>query len=137
MDPNTQLVFVYGTLKRGQSNHHWLSGARWQGEVALAGLVLHDLGPFPMAVEGEGTVRGELYAVDAAGLARLDVLEGHPRLYNRLIRPLPDGRQAWVYVGRAAQVRHAPQLPDGDWQGRSQSRRGSRPPRQEGPAADT
>jgi len=135
MDPTAELVFVYGTLKRGQANHHWLSGAPWRGEIVLAGLVLHDLGPFPMAVEGEGTVRGELYAVDAAGLARLDVLEGYPRLYTRQTRPLPDGRRAWVYVGRAAQVRHAPQLPDGTWHGGSRSRRGSRPDRQGGPAA--
>ena len=109
-------VFVYGTLKRGASNHAWLAGSRWLGEACLPGLVLHDLGPFPMAVLGAGTVLGELYAVDAAGLARLDHLEGYPRLYDRQLLPLADGRRAWVYLGRPRQVRHAPVLASGHWQ---------------------
>lgn len=112
------LVFVYGTLRRGQSNHHWLSDARWLGEQELEGLLLHDLGPFPMAVPGEGRVAGELYAVSPARLAQLDRLEGYPRLYDRRRWPLADGRATWVYVGRRQQVRHAPLLADGVWRGR-------------------
>jgi gamma-glutamylcyclotransferase (GGCT)/AIG2-like uncharacterized protein YtfP len=112
-----ELVFVYGTLKRGQRNHHWLAGARFLGEAELAGVVLHDLGPFPMAVEGSGLCRGEVYGVDGPGLARLDMLEGYPRLYDRQRRNLVDGRQAWVYLGRPRQVRHAPPLVDGSWRG--------------------
>ncbi|MCT0207546.1 gamma-glutamylcyclotransferase [Synechococcus sp. CS-1332] len=111
------MVFVYGTLKRGHGNHHWLAGAPFQGDVELTGVVLHDLGPFPMAVTGEGTVRGEVYAVDAAGLARLDRLEGYPRLYDRRPLPLADGRRAWVYLGRAHQVRHVSAIADGCWLG--------------------
>ena len=83
-------MFVYGTLKRGHGNHHWLAGAPFLGEAALPDVVLHDLGPFPMAVPGEGRVWGEVYAVDAAGLARLDRLESYPRLYDR--RPPAPGR---------------------------------------------
>jgi len=49
-DPGLDLVFVYGSLKRGQSNHHWLTAASFQGEAQAPGLVLHDLGPFPMAI---------------------------------------------------------------------------------------
>jgi gamma-glutamylcyclotransferase (GGCT)/AIG2-like uncharacterized protein YtfP len=108
-------VFVYGTLRRGQSNHSWLAGAHWLGEASLPGAVLHDLGPFPMAVPGDGRVLGELYGVDAATLARLDRLEGHPRLYERCWLVLEDGRQAWVYLGRPRQVRFVPTLPDGRW----------------------
>jgi gamma-glutamylcyclotransferase (GGCT)/AIG2-like uncharacterized protein YtfP len=113
---HSNLVFVYGTLKRGASNHAWLAGSRWLGEACLPGLVLHDLGPFPMAVLGAGTVYGELYGVDAAGLARLDQLEGYPRLYDRQLLPLADGSRAWVYLGRPRQVRHAPVLASGHWQ---------------------
>lgn len=108
-------VFVYGTLRRGQANHAWLAGARWLGEASLRGAVLHDLGPFPMAVPGDGLVWGELYGVDAATLARLDHLEGHPRLYERHWLRLEDGRQAWVYLGRPRQVRFVPALPEGRW----------------------
>jgi gamma-glutamylcyclotransferase (GGCT)/AIG2-like uncharacterized protein YtfP len=109
------LVFVYGTLKRGEKNHHWLQGASWQGEAELIGVVLHDLGPFPMAVVGEGRINGEVYAVEANGLARLDELEGYPRLYDRQVLNLNDGREAWVYLGRPRQVRHAPVVTDGCW----------------------
>jgi gamma-glutamylcyclotransferase (GGCT)/AIG2-like uncharacterized protein YtfP len=108
-------VFVYGTLKRGERNHHWLQGARWVGEVELPGLVLHDLGPFPMALVGEGRAFGELFEVDAATLARLDQLEGYPRLYDRQQLPLADGQRAWVYLGRPYQVRHAPVVGGGKW----------------------
>jgi len=48
-----ELVFVYGSLKRGQSNHHLLSATSFQGEARAPGLVLHDLGPFPMAIVAE------------------------------------------------------------------------------------
>ena len=110
-----QLVFVYGTLQRGEKNHHWLEGASWQGEAELPGVVLHDLGPFPMAVIGAGLALGEVYAVEGSGLARLDELEGYPRLYDRQVMELVDGRRAWVYLGRPRQVRHAPVLRGGVW----------------------
>ena len=110
-----QLVFVYGTLKRGEKNHHWLEGASWQGEAELNGVLLHDLGPFPMAVIGEGTAIGEVFAVEVRGFARLDELEGYPRLYDRQVLSLSDGRQAWVYLGRPRQVRHAPLVAGSSW----------------------
>ncbi|MEB3322820.1 MAG: gamma-glutamylcyclotransferase family protein [Synechococcaceae cyanobacterium] len=112
---NGMLVFVYGTLKRGHGNHHWLAGARFAGEAVLPGAVLHDLGPFPMAVPGEGRIHGEVYAVDGGILAALDCLEGCPRLYQREQRALADGRPAWVYLGRARQVRHVPPIGSGRW----------------------
>jgi gamma-glutamylcyclotransferase (GGCT)/AIG2-like uncharacterized protein YtfP len=110
-----QLVFVYGTLKRGETNHHWLERASWQGEAELPGVVLHDLGPFPMAVIGQGMTLGQVYAVDQPGLARLDELEGYLRLYDRQVLSMRDGRRAWVYLGRPRQVRYAPLVVVGMW----------------------
>jgi len=111
----TFLVFVYGTLKRGEANHHWLIEAAFAGRSGLPGAVLHDLGPFPMAIAGDGVVWGEVYAVNPATLEQLDRLEGVPRLYQRQPRPLTDGRTAWVYLGRPSQVRHVPALEAGVW----------------------
>lgn len=109
------LLFVYGTLKRGQPNHGQLRGARWEGEATLEGACLFDLGPFPMAIAGEGQIQGELYALPSEGLTALDAFEGVPRLYERQRRPLSDGRQVWVYLGRPRQVRHVRLLPGGLW----------------------
>lgn len=108
-------VFVYGSLRRGQRNHGLLRFARAEGEGSLAGAVLHDLGPFPMAVPGDGMVHGEVFALPATQLGALDRFEGVPRLYQRHRRRLVDGRWVWVYLGRAQQVRHSPRLPAGRW----------------------
>ncbi len=110
-----ELLFVYGTLKRGLTNHHQLGGAPFLGEAELAGVRLHDLGPFPMAIAADGLARGELYRVDEVTLARLDRFEGVPRLYRRECRSLADGRQVWIYLGTPRQVRHSPLLPAGLW----------------------
>lgn len=117
MNRNPELVFVYGTLKRGFGNHHWLAGCGFEGEATVAGLVLHDLGPFPMVIPGNGVVRGEAYRLEGEALSRLDRLEGCPRLYDRRPLPLHDGRWAWVYVGRPSQVRHVPAVAAGLWIG--------------------
>ena len=115
------LVFVYGSLRRGRSNHGQMAGCQWQGNGELRGFALYDLGPFPMAVaceESDCRLVGEVYAVTAEQLAHLDRFEGVPRLYERLERVLVDGRRVWLYVGRARQVRSVQRLPSGEWHGR-------------------
>ncbi|WP_211243377.1 gamma-glutamylcyclotransferase family protein [Chitiniphilus eburneus] len=96
------LVFVYGTLKRGGWNHHWLNGAPCLGvasTVAHYSLYAHS---YPFLVKAPRyPVRGELYAVDAGTLHDLDRLEGHPDDYLREqidVRGV-DGEtvRAWAY----------------------------------------
>lgn len=74
------LVFVYGTLKRGGSNHAVLAGQTFVGPARLApGFALYSLGEYPGLVADPAStdrVTGELWAVDDAGLAALDELEG-------------------------------------------------------------
>lgn len=113
--PDETLLFVYGTLKRGQANHARLHGARWEGEATLESACLFDLGPFPMAIAGEGLIEGEVYALTSAALEEIDAFEGVPRLYQRHWLPLADGRQAWVYLGQPRQVRHVRRVPGGRW----------------------
>ena len=117
-----ELVFVYGSLRRGMVNHRHLAGATGLGDAEIQGLTLYDLGPFPMAVDQgdpQARLQGELYAMSAAALEALDRFEGVPRLYQRQRWPLSNGRAAWVYVGRERQVRHVPVLPAGLWRGRA------------------
>lgn len=73
------LLFLYGTLKRGGSNHHFMEGQRWVAEArTLPAYRLYDLGGYPgmVAAPAEGrSIEGEVWEVDAAALARLDELE--------------------------------------------------------------
>lgn len=81
-------IFVYGSLKRGYSNHAFLQGQSFLGTTrTIAGFRLFDLGDYPgmVAWPGDKTgVEGEVWSVDAACLTQLDQLEGTAEgLYRR------------------------------------------------------
>jgi gamma-glutamylaminecyclotransferase len=93
LNPASKLLFVYGTLKRGGSNHHFLAGQEFVGEARTApGFRLYDLGGYPGMVakpDDRDGVMGEVWAVDAAALLRLDGLEGLDQgIYRRAVVPL-------------------------------------------------
>lgn len=92
-------VFVYGTLRRGESNHRYVAEARrLGGHVTAPGYTLYDTGPFPAAMAGGSTaIVGEVYAVDRRGFRLLDRLEGYPREYTRRRIATPYGA-AWMYL---------------------------------------
>lgn len=99
-------VFVYGTLKRGGSNHAFLGGQRFIGEArTVAGFTLYSLGEYPGMVRAPGDtagVTGELWAVDDGCLAELDRLEGLDEgLYERIdviLAPNPHAPSAQTYL---------------------------------------
>ena len=76
---NETMVFVYGSLRRGLALHGHLKDARPIGDGVASGFVMFDLGSYP-AVEPTpyiaAQIRGEVYAVNPATLARLDRVEG-------------------------------------------------------------
>lgn len=90
------LVFTYGTLKEGFSNHGIVQEMIRSGEASYVGvyrtadrypLVCGPYRvPFLLNLPGEGqSVWGEVYAVSSAGIARMDELEGTRRgHYERL-----------------------------------------------------
>lgn len=86
-------IFVYGTLKRGHSNHGYLQGQRFIATAAtLPRYRLHDLGGYPgMVMDAHSgiSIQGEIWEVDAACLAKLDHLEDvEGGEYSREIIPL-------------------------------------------------
>lgn len=102
-----RLIFVYGTLKRGGLNHHFLSGQKFVGEAnTVPGFRLYDLGGYPGMVtrpdDTEG-ITGEVWEVDADALVQLDALEGLAEgLYRRervpLLPPFADRSvEAYLY----------------------------------------
>ena len=93
MNPDQKLLFVYGTLKPGCSNHHFLSGQKFIGKAETApGFRLFELDGHPGMVaraEDQDGVEGEVWAVDAEALVRLDGLEGLAEgMYRREAVPL-------------------------------------------------
>jgi len=100
------LLFVYGTLKKGGHNHHFMSGQSFSGKArTVPGYTLYDLGGYPGLVpeaEDPDGVHGEVWSVDEACLAGLDVLEGTAEgLYRREpvpLRPPFDGKRVEAYV---------------------------------------
>ena len=107
-------VLVYGTLKKGHSNHGLMekADAIFLGYDSITGpYQLYDLGAIPAVIDapahGNRKVRGELYAITTEGLAALDLMEGHPNLYKRrkLVTDLNE-RRAWVYLLHATNFMH-------------------------------
>jgi len=121
-------VFVYGTLRRGEANHHLLETRDFVGMAqSEACFTLVDLGAFPAMVPGGGTaVVGEVYEVGPVTLAALDRLEGHPRFYQRHTIQLADGSTALAYLLSPEQSIGKASLSSGDWLEAQGSRRRKR-----------
>ena len=110
-------VFVYGTLRVGESNHRLLHGYSPLATVRTApAFELVSLGAFPAMVRGGRTaILGEVYEVHGDTLADLDRLEGHPDFYRREAIELADGSEVLAYVLPRAAARDFPPIPSGDW----------------------
>lgn len=113
-------VFVYGTLLRGEANHHVIAPARFLREaVTRPAYELADLGSYPALVAGGATaVRGEVYAVDPRTLRALDALEEHPDLYRRAPVTLADGARVQSYLLTRVRAAGYPRIASGDWRQR-------------------
>ena len=113
-------VAVYGTLKHGHRNHHWLNGADMLGQDRLTGITLYDLGPYPGAKLTPSTgVTVEVYAINAEQLARLDELEDYLQnspdkgMYDRRVLATQYG-DAWCYIYNPP-VEATSQIKSGEW----------------------
>lgn len=100
------LLFVYGSLKRGQRNHHELGSARFVAEVStVPQFALRVMAGYPLLVAGARSIHGELFTLPTARLASLDAFEGQP--YERRQIDLTDGRCATAYMARDPSVGEA------------------------------
>jgi gamma-glutamylcyclotransferase (GGCT)/AIG2-like uncharacterized protein YtfP len=93
------LLFVYGSLRPGEAHHQLLTGARLLGRHRTEpSYTMHDLGEYPGVVGGgHHAIVGDVFAVDAATLARVDEYEGYPHEYTRRLLATPYG-DAWIYL---------------------------------------
>lgn len=91
---NMLKVFVYGTLKKGEPNHEWLTklengtakfvdNGTTCTEYPLVVATRYNV-PFLLNKPSVGhKINGEIYSIDEEMLKNLDVLEDYPRLYDR------------------------------------------------------
>lgn len=105
----SELLFVYGSLKRGYWNHHYMKDCEFLCRGVVHNFSAFNVG-FPIIFGPENThpydnhllkdVRGELWEVDS--LDRFDRLENEGSLYNRVqdtvwLEGMPT--TVWLYVG--------------------------------------
>lgn len=125
MEAPRQLVFVYGTLRRGGSNHWRMRNAMWIGSGSVEAVLFRiDWYPGLILAEDSGDrVIGEIYQVDAATLAELDVFEGlsageiegseYRRVKTRAMTP-GGCIEAWVWEWKGP-VDGSRRIKGGDW----------------------
>lgn len=79
MNRGTRRIFVYGTLKRGLSNHAYLAGQRFVSEARTQPVYrLFDLGGYPGMVRATNNglaIEGEIWEIDESCQRALDQLE--------------------------------------------------------------
>lgn len=130
---NTINIFVYGTLKPGESNYqHYCAGKVLEAKTLAFGQLFALPFGYPAMTEGEYPVQGFLLSFpDAAILRQLDLLEdfnlykpAHHNDYHRQIietynTSLVSLGLAWTYFMTPKQVYFLDGvfLPDGCWSG--------------------
>lgn len=110
------LVFVYGTLRRGERGHHVLGGAPFVREaVTEPAYTMVDLGEYPALLAGGRTaIVGELYRVNGTILSVLDDYEDVPEMYQRVTIEVA-GVAAELYLLPTHLAGNAPVIVSGDW----------------------
>lgn len=120
---NKNYVFVYGTLRKHEANHHFLKEARCISQQCWTHGILYDTGNgYPAMVSGGQRVYGELYEVTAEQLKRLDILEGYKGVgrdnhYERSTQVIHTDfatSEAYVYV-YSQPIRDFKEIRFGDW----------------------
>lgn len=110
-------AFVYGTLRRGGSNHFRMAGAEFVAAATVKGR-LYQIDWYPgLICDATGDeITGEIYQVSAGLMEKLDAFEGPEYRRVRVLATLPDGSQRepwlWEWLGPCDESRR---IMSGDW----------------------
>jgi gamma-glutamylcyclotransferase (GGCT)/AIG2-like uncharacterized protein YtfP len=97
------VLFVYGSLKRGQAHERELAGARYLGSALTAAVfALREIDGYPALVPGQWAVSGELYRLSPQQLGALDQFEGEAYLRREIA--LASGDRALAYLARVPEA---------------------------------
>ncbi|NJM37619.1 MAG: gamma-glutamylcyclotransferase [Akkermansiaceae bacterium] len=121
----TQLVFVYGTLRRGGSNHFRMAGAEFISAATIMGRMYRiDWYPGLVLDEAGDEISGEIYSVEADLLVALDAFEGvsagevegceYRRVQTTVVQQNSETLTAWVWEWLGA-VSEERRISAGDW----------------------
>src|SRR5262249_3653075 len=101
METRSTLLFVYGTLKRGERNYFRMRDSELIAEVKTAPhFRAVDRGAHPGLIrdhENGLSVYGELFAVSDRCLAELDEFEGVPGPFVRELIEVDGHEEVWAY----------------------------------------
>ena len=110
-------VFVYGTLRRGGSNHFRMADAELVSTATLSGR-LYRLDWYPgVVLDAAGDeIQGEIYDVRPEQLDELDAFEGMEYRRIRAVVKTPYGEtfHAWIWEWLMP-VDEAQRITGGDW----------------------
>lgn len=120
-----QLVFVYGTLRRGGSNHFRMAGAEFIAPGTITGRMYRiDWYPGLVLDPAGDEIHGEAYSVDSELLSALDIFEGlsageiegseYRRVETTVMRQDSQTLTAWVWEW-LGMVEEGQRISDGDW----------------------
>jgi len=117
-DETCEVVFVYGTLRRGGSNHWRMSQAKFIGDAFARGRLYRiDWYPGFVADDNAGQVKGEVFMADAETIKHLDAFEGSEYRRVKIAVESADGGsidEAWIWewMGEVDETRR---IASGDW----------------------
>lgn len=105
MNNKTYKVFVYGTLKSGEHNNHFLNNSKFICKDKISGYVIYDMSvgfPFVKS-KPRHIVHGEVWEVDEKTLEQINRLEGFMEgswfnHYERVPVKTKLGHVCYVYV---------------------------------------
>lgn len=116
-----QKVAVYGTLRKGQRNHHLLKSSRYVGLYSFyLPFRMYKVGLYYPALvpdEADNLITIEVYEVTNATMNGLDKLENYPTYYDRF--PVEcNGEEVWIYYLEKSKENLSTftcEIPGGDW----------------------
>lgn len=113
------LLFVYGSLRKGQQNHHRLKDAKFIGNATIKHWVLYSLGSYPAIKWKQGSkLIGEVYEVEHESFERINLMEKNANYAQVVeladIEGLDIAYTVYVYVYKG-KVEEKNLVASGDW----------------------
>ena len=113
-----QLLFVYGTLRTGESRHSVMSQSDYLGVYeTIPKYTMYDLGAFPcITFNGKTSIVGDVFEVNDYTLDLCDMIEGHPDYYTRMpIELLDKSIKAEAYFMNNRNMKDYKPITHGNW----------------------